>query len=53
MKTRRYSEEQVFRILKEVDDGCPVVDELIEVFALSFGKLFNCKIVSDKQIEHS
>ena len=26
MKTRRYSEAQVFRILKEVDDGCPVVD---------------------------
>ena len=26
MKTRRYSETQVFRILKEVDDGCPVVD---------------------------
>jgi len=26
VKTRRYSEAQVFRILKEVDDGCPVVD---------------------------
>ena len=26
MKTRRYSEAQVFRILKEVDSGCPVVD---------------------------
>ena len=26
MKTRRYSEAQVFRILKEVDDGCPVVN---------------------------
>lgn len=26
MKTRRYSEAQIFRILKEVDDGCPVVD---------------------------
>lgn len=26
MKTRRYSEAQVFRILKEVDSGVPVVD---------------------------
>jgi len=26
VKTRRYSEAQVFRILKEVDDGYPVVD---------------------------
>ena len=26
MKTRRYSEAQVFRILKEVDAGCLVVD---------------------------
>ena len=26
MKTRRYSEAQVFRILKEVDSGTPVVD---------------------------
>ena len=25
MKTRRYSEAQIFRILKEVDDGCLVV----------------------------
>ncbi len=26
MKTRRYSETQVFRILQEVDSGTPVVD---------------------------
>ena len=26
MKTRRYSEAQVFRILQEVDSGVPVVD---------------------------
>ncbi len=26
MKTRRYSEVQVFRILQEVDSGTPVVD---------------------------
>ena len=26
MKTRRYSEVQVFRILQEVDSGVPVVD---------------------------
>ncbi len=26
MKTRRYSEAQVFRILQEVDSGKPVVD---------------------------
>ena len=26
MKTRRYSEVQVFRILQEVDAGCPIVD---------------------------
>ena len=26
MKTRRYSEAQVFRILKEVDSGVPVVN---------------------------
>ena len=26
MKTRRYSEAQTFRILKEVDSGTPVVD---------------------------
>ena len=26
MKTRRYSEAQVFRILKEVESGMPVVD---------------------------
>ncbi len=26
MKTRRYSEAQVFQILQEVDAGCPVVD---------------------------
>ena len=26
MKTRRYSEVQVFRILQEVDSGTPVID---------------------------
>ena len=26
MKTRRYSEAQIFRILQEVDSGVPVVD---------------------------
>ena len=26
MKTRRYSEAQVFQILQEVDAGCPIVD---------------------------
>ncbi len=26
MKTRRYSEVQIFRILQEVDSGTPVVD---------------------------
>jgi putative transposase len=26
VKTRRYSEAQIFQILKEVDVGCPVVD---------------------------
>ena len=26
MKTRRYSEAQVFRVPQEVDAGCPVVD---------------------------
>ena len=26
MKTRRYSEAQIFRVLQEVDAGCPVVD---------------------------
>jgi putative transposase len=27
VKTRRYSETQVFRILQEVNDGCPLVDD--------------------------
>jgi putative transposase len=26
VKTRRYSEAQIFRVLQEVDAGCPVVD---------------------------
>ncbi len=26
MKTRRYSEAQIYRVLQEVDAGCPVVD---------------------------
>ena len=29
MKTRRYSEAQVFRILKEVDSGVAVVDTVL------------------------